>query len=197
MLSYKNTNVRITKTLDNSPLTHKEYPLPDDVEIKIKAAVDKAFVQPFKWLMDDVFDETTDISKLIESIKDDAKDGLIKSIFSSATEPEFSDKHKLKAKLKEEIKYRFKIGDHYMLRIKSKSRSQHIKRIYEIKQIIWSMNEIPIQAVVVKQIAGPNSNIMTLNIHDCKRLHVKYEAGLQVLSMKLNWIKLKNKDERK
>lgn len=104
-----------------------------------------------------------------------------------------SDKHKLKDELKSEVKQKFSIGDFIMLRTKSKCGSERINRVYEVKQIIWCIEDLPIQSLVVKQISGPNTNGLTMNIHDCKRLHVKYEAGLQILSMKLNWIKIKKR----
>lgn len=115
----------------------------------------------------------------------------------SRTIDEFSAKHKLKAELKAKVKYKFKVGDYYMLRTKSKCGSRAFKRVYQIKQIIWCINELPVSALVVKQLSGPCSNLMTMNLHDCHRMHVKYEPGLQVLSMDLNWVQIKNYNEQK
>ena len=119
---------------------------------------------------------------------------IIKGVFEASKQinaPVFSDKHKLKAKLKEEIPVKFIVGNKYMLRYKQKFSRIIIQRTYLIKQIIWCIDLVPVQAVIVKPLDGQYDSRLCLNIHDCERLHVKYEPGLKVMSMKLNWIKMK------
>ena len=103
-----------------------------------------------------------------------------------------SEKSKLKAKLKSEVHKRFKIGDFICLRTKAKGGCKRIERMYQIKQVVWTMNDLVIKALVVKQISGPNYNMFSMNRYDCARVHVKYEPGLQFLSMELPWIYAKS-----
>lgn len=91
-------------------------------------------------------------------------------------------------KLKQEVKRKFVKGEYLTLRIKSNISAKRINRIYQVKQIVWSIDDTPIKAIVVKQVYGPNYNMCSLNHQDCKRIHVKYEQGLQFLSMDLNWV---------
>lgn len=102
-----------------------------------------------------------------------------------------SEKAKLKAQLKSEVNKKFKIGDFICLRTKAKGGCKRIERVYQIKQIVWSMNDLVIKALVVKQVSGPNYNMFSMNRYDCTRVHVKYEPGLQFLSMDLPWIPAK------
>lgn len=107
-----------------------------------------------------------------------------------------SKKHQLKAKLKAKYKNKkFKIGNLYSLQTKVKNGSKTNTRTYILKQIIWCIDDLPVESVVVKQISGPIGNIITMNIHDCNRLHVKYESGLQILPMSLNFRQIKNKSK--
>lgn len=103
---------------------------------------------------------------------------------------ELSKKHQLKSEVKRSLNKRFKfcIGSIYVLKSKSKVSAYRTVKEYVVRQIIWTMNEIPVNALVVKQISGPTSTGTSfLNVDDCKHLHVKYERGLQILSMTLNW----------
>lgn len=104
-----------------------------------------------------------------------------------------SNKSQIKTNVKQEIKKKFKRGSFICLRTKGKGSAKRIERIYQIKQIVWSMNDIILKALVVKQISGPNYNMFSLNPTDCARVHVKYEPGLQFLSMELPWIPAKIK----
>lgn len=118
-----------------------------------------------------------------------------------------SDKSKLLTELKNSVNNRrlFHRGAYLMLRTKLRDRAGRVEKIYQVKQVIWSIDELPVKAVVVKQLTGPNNNISALSRYDCAGLHVKYESGLQVLSMELPWVavtankllKLKSKKKSK
>lgn len=118
-----------------------------------------------------------------------------------------SDKSKLLTELKNSVNNRrlFHRGAYLMLRTKLRDRAGRVEKIYHVKQVVWSIDELPVKAVVVKQLTGPNNNISALSRYDCTGLHVKYEAGLQVLSMELPWVpvtankllKLKSKKKSK
>lgn len=103
-----------------------------------------------------------------------------------------SDKSKLLTELKNSVNNRrlFHRGAYLMLRTKLKDRTGRVEKIYQVKQVVWSIDELPVKAVVVKQLTGPNNNISALSRYDCIGLHVKYESGLQVLSMELPWVQV-------
>lgn len=107
-----------------------------------------------------------------------------------------SDKHAAKSNAKEELpakKRKFKIGKLYTLKSKTKVTDHRVTRTYQLKQVVWTMGDVQINGLVVKQVAGPDNYATAfLNINDCKNLHVKYEAGLQILPMSLNWQEKKN-----
>jgi hypothetical protein len=118
-------------------------------------------------------------------------------LFPKDIEP--SVKHKSKQEAKESISsYKiFKRGDIVALKIKPKCCNNRITLIYKIKQIVWTMDEIPINAYVVKQINEPIMGKTFLGVHDCKNLHVKYESGLQLLSMTLGFVTYNNNNNNK
>lgn len=100
-------------------------------------------------------------------------------------------KQEAKHNAKKLIGKKFKLGALYNLR----SKASKVVRTYQLKKIIWAVNDNPINVVIMKQIAGPSSIVFTLNKCDCKQFHIKYEEGLQVFSMTLNWVLKQN--ERK
>jgi hypothetical protein len=103
----------------------------------------------------------------------------------------FQTKTEFKHKAKEKVKRKFVVGELISLKTKSKCGSKEVIKGYKVIKFFYTINDIETNAVVVKQIYGPQSQIYTLNIHDCQKLHIKYEPGLQVFSMNLNWGKFK------
>lgn len=88
---------------------------------------------------------------------------------------------------------KFIVGEQYKLRSKSVIGEKTQEKIYICKQKVHQIENCVINAVIMKQISGPQYNIYTLNKNDCKMLHVKFEPGLQVLSTELNWIAINKK----
>jgi hypothetical protein len=98
-----------------------------------------------------------------------------------------------KNEAKSNIKTKYKIGDHLILRGKIKDGSERLVKKFEIKKIIWSIKSKPMNIFILKQLEGPNNNT-TLDRNDCKKYHIKYEEGLQAYSMMLNFTRIrKNK----
>lgn len=95
-----------------------------------------------------------------------------------------------KNKAKSFIKTRYKIGDILILRGKIKDGSEKNVKEFEVKKVIWSVKSQPVNVLILKQLSGMNTN-MSLNKNDCKKYHIKYEPGLQVYSMSLNFNKKK------
>lgn len=98
------------------------------------------------------------------------------------------NKAEFKRKTKSEINKKFVIGKEYSLRFRPNKSSKYIVKSYICKKFIYTMRDTVLNAIIVKQVSGPSEMIFTLNKDDCKRLHIKYEDGLQILSMKLDWI---------
>lgn len=100
-----------------------------------------------------------------------------------------TEKQKLKKQEKKKINKKFIIGDTYILRSKRVKGCKQTVKEFIIKKYIYTINDEPVNVVIVKQISGDMSNIFTLNRNDCKKLHLKFEEGLQVYPMELNWIR--------
>lgn len=97
-----------------------------------------------------------------------------------------------KNEAKSSVKVRYKIGDHLILRGKIKDGSERIVKKFEVKKVIWSVHSNPVNILILKQYEGPNNN-RSLDKNDCKKYHIKYEEGLQVYSMMLNFSKINRK----
>lgn len=100
---------------------------------------------------------------------------------------DYDKKREIKQQAKAEIKKKFIVGQTYYLK------SNKIKREYILKKFIYTINETVVNIVIMKQIAGPFNAIYTLNQYDCRRYHIKYEEGLQVFSMQMNWVAKRTK----
>lgn len=101
-------------------------------------------------------------------------------------------KKKAKSEAKCLVKTRYKIGDILLLRGKVRNGSEKLIKKFEVKKIIWSVKGQPVNILILKQLSGVNNNI-TMTKNDCKKYHIKYEEGLQVYSMFLNFSKLMHK----
>jgi len=97
-------------------------------------------------------------------------------------------KNRSKDKAKTLVTERYNIGDILLLRGKIKNGSERLVKKFEVKKVIWSVKSNPVNILILKQLEGPNNNI-TMDKKDCKKYHIKYEEGLQVYSMMLNFSK--------
>ena len=97
-----------------------------------------------------------------------------------------------KNEAKASVKNRYKIGDHVILRGKIRDGSEPIIKKFEVKKVIWSVHSNPVNILILKQLEGSNNN-RSLDKNDCKKYHIKYEEGLQVYSMMLNFSKIRKK----
>ncbi len=98
---------------------------------------------------------------------------------------------KVRRKNKKEIGKKFVVGKKYFLKVRSVTNFNHIYKIYELKKFIYSINNRTVNVVIMKRINGEDderfNTTFTLNSTDCAKYHVKYEPGLQVFPMELNW----------
>ena len=103
----------------------------------------------------------------------------------------YNDKIQKTYKKKQKVKNKkYFIGNTYMLRYKSIEGSQEIIKKFILKKYIYDVNETDVNILILKQIDGLQNNIYTLTKSDCLKYHIKYEPGLQVFSMNLNFIKI-------
>lgn len=105
---------------------------------------------------------------------------------------EYKNKKKAKDEAKSFVKVKYKVGDTVILRGKIRDGSERIVKKFEVKKVIWSIHSNPVNILILKQLEGPNNN-RSLDKNDCKKYHIKYEPGLQVYSMMLNFSKIKKK----
>ena len=81
----------------------------------------------------------------------------------------------------------FNRGDKYALVLQGEEDFQNIERTYVVVGKIDKLNNIEIDAVIVKQIGGDNTTIFSLTKADCKELGIKYVPGLQLFPANMNW----------
>lgn len=106
-------------------------------------------------------------------------------------------KYKAKHEAKRKMKNRFKVGRQYISRIKPKDGSREVIMGFECKKFIYTMNEMPMNIVIMKQVFGEEGKKYTLDRHECQKFHVKYEPGLEVWPMDMNWIPKKTQNAQK
>ena len=120
---------------------------------------------------------------VFDSLDNEVKAGIDKAM-------EIRGKKKSKDEAKNSVKYRYKVGDCLVLRGKIKDGSERIVKKFEVVKVIWSIRSKPVNILILKQYEGPNNN-RSLDKNDCKKYHIKYEPGLQVYSMMLNFSKIR------
>lgn len=106
-------------------------------------------------------------------------------------------KYKAKHEAKRKMNKRFKVGKNYILRIKPKDGSREVIMGFQCKKFIYTMNDMPMNIVIMKQLYGDEGKKYTLDRHECQKFHVKYEPGLEVWPMGVNWIPEKKQNPQK
>lgn len=112
---------------------------------------------------------------------------------STTVNSSYKLKNIAKNKAKRSINKRFKVGGRYFLHLKSRDGSRYILKEYICKKFIYSLNDNMMNIVIMQQVAGEVDKKFTLNKNECKQFHIKYEPGLEVYSMDMNWISEKKK----
>lgn len=101
---------------------------------------------------------------------------------------EYSVKYITRHRAKRKIKTKFKIGRYYFQRIKPKDGSANIVIKYQCIKTIYSVKDIPMNIVIMKQVSPYDSKNYTLDRHECEKFHIKFQPGLEVWPMEMNWI---------
>jgi hypothetical protein len=112
---------------------------------------------------------------------------------STTVNSSYKLKNIAKNKAKRSINKRFKVGGRYFLHLKSRDGSRYILKEYVCKKFIYSLNDNIMNIVIMQQVAGEVDKKFTLNKNECKQFHIKFEPGLEVYSMDMNWITEKKK----
>ena len=112
---------------------------------------------------------------------------------STTVNSSYKLKNIAKNKAKRSINKRFKVGGRYFLHLKSRDGSRYILKEYVCKKYIYSLNDNIMNIVIMQQVAGEVDKKFTLNKNECKQFQIKYEPGLEVYSMDMNWISEKKK----
>ena len=104
----------------------------------------------------------------------------------------YQAKYIAKHKAKNRIKTKFKIGRYYFQRIKPKDGSPNVVIKYQCVKTIYSIKDIETNIVIMRQITPYDGRKFTLDRQECQKFHIKYEPGLEVWPMEINWIPEKN-----
>lgn len=85
---------------------------------------------------------------------------------------------------------RFVIGCRYSL---SPMGNKTLRREYVLRKTIYTILGCEVRIVIMKQVSGDAYKKYTLNRSDCIKYHIKFEDGLEVFPMDMDWRILKNK----
>jgi hypothetical protein len=100
----------------------------------------------------------------------------------------YKSKADIKRHAKQHINKKFIVGNKYVLKFKNKG-VRTITCVFECKQYVYTMDLAELNMVIMKRIGGTyTGKVYTLSQTDCKRLHVKYEPGLECFPMDMNWL---------
>lgn len=100
---------------------------------------------------------------------------------------EYINKHIAKLSAKQSIKKRFVVGNIYKL-VEGKQNKFTQPKIFKCVKFIYTIKTQPVYIVIMKLLNTANTyQKFALNQTDCAKYHIKYEPGLEVYSMDLNW----------
>ena len=109
-------------------------------------------------------------------------------VIVKANKNAYQAKYIAKHKGKNRIKTKFKIGRYYYQRIKPKDGSPNIVIKYQCVKTIYSIKDIEVNIVIMRQLTPYDGRKFTLDRQECQKFHIKYEPGLEVWPMEINWI---------
>lgn len=62
------------------------------------------------------------------------------------------------------------------------------ERVYQVVAIVNDVNDVVLNSVVMRQLEGLADDVKySLNKTECQNLHIKYEPGLQLFPIEMNW----------
>jgi hypothetical protein len=109
-------------------------------------------------------------------------------VIVKANKNAYHAKYIAKHRAKNRVKTKFKIGRYYYQRIKPKDGSPNVVIKYQCVKTIYSIKDIETNIVIMRQITPYDGRKFTLDRQECQKFHIKYEPGLEVWPMEINWI---------
>lgn len=128
-----------------------------------------------------------------ETKKDETQNKIVnqKSDKLVKQKPDRTVKQNAKKLAKKCIKTKWVIGGIYVQKIKPRNGSKPLIWEYELVKYVYTINDYQMNSLIVKKISGPEERIFSLSPYDCKRLHIKFQQGLQIISMNTKNLRLK------
>ena len=141
--------------------------------------------------------ETND--NVVETVKEEDQNKVVKQKSNKTAEqkPDRTVKQNAKKLAKKCSKTKWVIGGTYVQKIKPRNGSKPLIWEYELIKYVYTIKDYQMNSLIVKKISGPDERIFSLSPYDCKRLHIKFQQGLQIISMNTKNLRLKktNKNE--
>ena len=109
-------------------------------------------------------------------------------VIVKANKNAYQAKYIAKHRAKNRVKTKFKIGRYYYQRIKPKDGSPNVVIKYQCVKTIYSIKDIEVNIVIMRQLTPYDGRKFTLDRQECQKFHIKYEPGLEVWPMEINWI---------
>lgn len=199
--------LRVNKIPQYETLYTATYPyeisviLPDSVELK-NCNLDNDLLEVksndnvVEIVKEDIQDKLEDIQdKLVEQKSD--KTVKQKSNKTVEQTQDRTVKQNAKKLAKKCSKTKWVIGGTYVQKIKPRNGSKPLIWEYELIKYVYTIKDYQMNSLIVKKISGPDERIFSLSPYDCKRLHIKFQQGLQIISMNTKNLRLKktNKNE--
>ncbi len=125
-----------------------------------------------------------------ETEKDEPQNKLVKQ------KPDRTVKQNAKKIAKKCIKTKWVIGGIYVQKIKPRNGSKPLIWEYELIKYVYTIKDYQMNSLIVKKISGPEERIFSLSPYDCKRLHIKFQQGLQIISMNTKNLRLKKTNKK-
>jgi hypothetical protein len=125
-----------------------------------------------------------------ETKKDEPQNKLVKQ------KPDRTVKQNAKKLAKNCIKTKWVIGGIYVQKIKPRNGSKPLIWEYELIKYVYTIKDYQMNSLIVKKISGPEERIFSLSPYDCKRLHIKFQQGLQIISMNTKNLRLKKTNKK-
>lgn len=127
---------------------------------------------------------------VVETEKDEHQNKLVKQ------KPDRTVKQNAKKLAKKCIKTKWVIGGIYVQKIKPRNGSKPLIWEYELIKYVYTIKDYQMNSLIVKKISGPEERIFSLSPYDCKRLHIKFQQGLQIISMNTKNLRLKKTNKK-
>lgn len=97
-----------------------------------------------------------------------------------------------KQEAKKQIKTKFIIGHIYRLAYRANDK-YYKQKTFKLIKFIYTINNNPVNILILKSLDNEHYHKFSLNKNECLKYHIKYQPGLEVYPMNLNWIDITEK----